>query len=73
MQLASPARLPSDHTRQTTGHLETESESRTLSYRFPDGDKAIKHGAQMIVRESSRRSSYVWVISETRSVPASTR
>ena len=30
----------------------TEDSRDTLSYRFPDDDKAIKNGAQLIVRES---------------------
>src|SRR3954469_9160910 len=33
--------------------IEWNDDSRdTLSYRFPDDDKAIKNGAQLIVRES---------------------
>ncbi len=30
----------------------TDDSRDTLSYRFPDDDKAIKNGAQLIVRES---------------------
>jgi hypothetical protein len=30
----------------------TDDSRDTLSYRFPDGDRAIKRGAQLIVRES---------------------
>jgi membrane protease subunit (stomatin/prohibitin family) len=30
----------------------TDPTRETLSYRFPDEDKAIKRGAQLIVRES---------------------
>ena len=30
----------------------TDDSRDTLSYRFPDDDKAIKRGAQLIVRES---------------------
>ena len=30
----------------------TDDSRDTLSYRFPDEDKAIKNGAQLIVRES---------------------
>ena len=32
----------------------TDDSRDTLSYRFPDDDKAIKNGAQLIVRESQR-------------------
>jgi excisionase family DNA binding protein len=32
----------------------TDDSRDTLSYRFPDGDKAIKNGAQLIVRESQQ-------------------
>ena len=32
----------------------TEDGRDTLSWRFPDEDKAIKNGAQLIVRESQR-------------------
>jgi excisionase family DNA binding protein len=32
----------------------TDDSRDTLSFRFPDGDKAIKNGAQLIVRESQR-------------------
>lgn len=32
----------------------TESSRNTLTHRFPDADKAIKNGAQLIVRESQR-------------------
>ena len=32
----------------------TDDSRDTLSYRFPDEDKAIKNGAQLIVRESQR-------------------
>jgi excisionase family DNA binding protein len=32
----------------------TDDSRDTLSYRFPDNDKAIKNGAQLIVRESQR-------------------
>ena len=52
----------------------TDDSRDTLSYRFPDEDKEIKNGAQLIVRESQvgavrlpRRSS------ATRSGRASTR
>ena len=55
--------------------IEWNDDSRdTLSWRFPDEDKEIKRGAQLIVRESqvgavrlSRRSS------ATPSAPANTR
>ena len=32
----------------------TDDSRDTLSYRFPDEDKAIKNGAQLIVRESQQ-------------------
>src|SRR6476659_2287627 len=32
----------------------TDDSRDTLSYRFPDQDKAIKNGAQLIVRESQQ-------------------
>jgi excisionase family DNA binding protein len=32
----------------------TDDTRNTLTHRFPDGDKAIKNGAQLIVRESQR-------------------
>jgi excisionase family DNA binding protein len=32
----------------------TDDSRNTLTHRFPDHDKAIKHGAQLIVRESQR-------------------
>ena len=33
----------------------TDDSRDTLSYRYPDEDKAIKNGAQLIVRESQVR------------------
>jgi excisionase family DNA binding protein len=38
----------------------TDDSRDTLSYRFPDDDKAIKNGAQLIVRES-QRAQFVYV------------
>ena len=41
--------------RRADRDLEWTDDSRdTLSYRFPDDDKAIKNGAQLIVRESQQ-------------------
>jgi hypothetical protein len=37
----------------------TDDSRDTLSYRFPDGDKAIKNGAQLIVRESQGFNNYL--------------
>ncbi len=51
----------------------TDDSRDTLSFRFPDDDKAIKNGAQLMVRESRRCSSCTSASSATRSVPASTR
>ena len=51
----------------------TDDSRDTLSWRYPDDDKAIKNGAQLIVRESQRRSSSTSASSATPSVPASTR
>ena len=38
----------------------TDDSRDTLSYRFPDDDKAIKNGAQLIVRES-QQAQFVYV------------
>ena len=45
----------------------------TLSYRFPDEDKEIKNGAQLIVRESQAAQFVSWASSATRSARASIR
>ena len=51
----------------------TDDSRDTLSYRFPDDDKEIKRGAQLIVRESQLRSSSTSDSTATSSVRASTR
>ena len=38
----------------------TDDSRDTLSYRFPDEDKAIKNNAQLIVRESQVVRSCFW-------------
>ena len=38
----------------------TDDSRDTLSYRFPDEDKAIKNNAQLIVRESQVVRSCIW-------------
>jgi membrane protease subunit (stomatin/prohibitin family) len=54
--------------------IEWNDDSRdTLSFRWPDQDKEIKNGAQLIVRESQVRSSFTWGSSATRLGRASTR
>ena len=51
----------------------TDDSRDTLSYRFPDEDKAIKRGAQLIVRESQVRSLFISANSAIPSSRASTR
>ena len=51
----------------------TDDSRDTLSFRFPDDDKAIKNGAQLIVRESQTVSSSTSASSATRSGRANTR
>ena len=36
----------------------TDDSRDTLSYRFPDDDKAVKNGAQLIVRHIKKRGIY---------------
>jgi len=54
--------------------IEFNDDSRdTLSWRFPDEDKAIKNGAQLIVREAKSPNSFISVSSAIVSHPANTR
>jgi excisionase family DNA binding protein len=51
----------------------TDDSRHTLSFRFPDEDKEIKNGAQLIVRESQVAQFVYLGSSATRSAAASTR
>ena len=51
----------------------TDDSRDTLSFRFPDEDKEIKNGAQLIVRESQVAQFVYLGSSATRSDRASTR